>query len=298
MKFILCAALLAVSSRAATPTPRLNPDLVRPWSKELSSSEPFPYPYLATYEKNGFVLAYLAAVHGSSKSSPTSALLRRALEKKPFRAVVIEGFPFDATEDDKDRYLRYAESTSSGDFVGGGEDAEAAILAHSEGIPFYGGEPADADVLRGTLAQGYAARDLIGFYLVRMIPVWARNGKLKDSSLDRLAAGELGHVCRTYRLPPAECPDFAAVKRWYKDKNGKEFGEGFDHSELTPYRDGAFFTQRLSAAVDDVRNRAVVENIGTLLLKHGKVLVVYGGSHLTMQSKAFEEALGTPAYSR
>ena len=296
--FVLTVLLFSIASRAATPGLRLNPDLVRPWSKELSASDPFPCPYLATFKKDGFVLAYLAATHANQESDPTMTLLRRTLENGSFKAVMFEGFPFDASSSDQERYLQYAERTRRGGLLEGGEDAYAAILAHSKGLPFYGGEPTEPQVLQGVLARGYSARDLVGFSIVRMIPVWTRDGELKGKSLDALADDRLRSECRGYRLEPAACPDLDSLKFWYRTKNGEEFGEPFDGEKAAPYPGGKYFTQRLSAAVDDVRNRAVVEHIEKLLRKHGKILVVYGGSHLTMQSKAFEAALGTPTYSR
>jgi hypothetical protein len=296
--FVLTVLLFSIASQAATRGLRLNPDLLRPWSKELSASQPFPYPYLATFKKDGFVLAYLAADHANRESSPTMALLRRTLEKGSFQAVMFEGFPFDASSADQERFLQYANSTRRGGLLEGGEDAYAAILAHSKGLPFYGGEPTGPQVLQGVLARDYSARDMVGFSIVRMIPVWTRDGELKDKSLDALAADRLRSECRGYGLRPADCPDLASLKLWYLTKNGEEFGDPFDGEKAAPYAGGKYFTQRLSAAVDDVRNRAIVQHVEKLLLKHRKILVVYGGSHLPMQSKAFEEALGTPAYSR
>jgi hypothetical protein len=296
--FFFAAFLFSIASGAATQTLHFNPELVRPWSKELSASEPFPYPYLATFKRNGFVLTYVAANHENQESSPTMALIRRALEKSSAQAVMIEGFPFDAPRSDRESFLRYAERTRRGGVLEGGEDAYAAILAHSKGLPFYGGEANDSQILKGVLAHGYSARDLVGFDVLKMIPVWTRNGKLKSEPLEKLAKDNLRYFCRNYRLPSSRCPDYHSFEIWYRTKNGKAFGKDFDDAEVAPFADGGYFTQRISAAVSAVRNRVIVQHIGALLLKHEEILVVYGGSHLAMQTKAFEEALGTPVYSR
>ena len=296
--FTLAAFLLSIASCSTAPTLRLDPGLVRPWSQDAWRDEPYRHPYLAVFKKGDLVLTYLATAHENQASSPTIRLLDQTFANGSFQAVMIEGLPFDSSRSEYEAYLRHVVRTSTGGFFQGGEDAAAAILAHSKGIPFYGGEPTDPEVLRDVLARGYTARDLVGLYAVRMIPVWAGKGRLKDSSLGKLAEDALGLSCRNYRLTPAECPSFDEVKRWYRAKNGKDFGESFDQEELTPYPGGTYFTQRLTAAITDVRNKAAVRHAEELLRKHRRLLVVYGGSHLFMQSKAFEKALGAPVYSQ
>ena len=297
VKLILLSALLSFATGAESPPLRLNPDLVRPWSSELAAEAPFRFPFLATFEKDGFVLAYIAAAHGTQESSSTMTLIRKTLENGPFQAVMIEGFPFDASSADKDSYLEAVKKGRAHGAIENGEPAYTAILAHSQGIPFYGGEPGAPEALRNLRARGYETRDMLGFEIVRSVEWWDRQGKLGTTPLEKLAGDSLARLCRKYLLSPSECPDWTSFRDWYRSKNGKEFGKDFDKIEAEPKLDGQYFTQRLSSAVDDVRNKATVAAVEALILRHRRILVVYGGSHLAMQQRAFEAALGAPSYS-
>jgi hypothetical protein len=39
------------------------------------------------------------------------------------------------------------------------------------------------------------------------------------------------------------CFDFDRFKKWYKEKNAKDFGANFDSEEPAPYEHGIYFTQ-------------------------------------------------------
>lgn len=44
-------------------------------------------------------------------------------------------------------------------------------------IHFIGAEPLDAEILRKIKEHGYTDKDLLGFYFVRVIPQWKRQGR-------------------------------------------------------------------------------------------------------------------------
>ena len=65
-------------------------------------------------------------------------------------------------------------------------------------------------------------------------------------------------------------------------------------AETAPIATGPLFTQRLSSVVGLVRDRAILDTITMELNRQRSVLVVYGSSHFSTQSRALHAMLGPP----
>lgn len=247
-------------------------------------------PYLARFEKNGRVLVYVAARHEATGSNPTMSLIRRAFKDDKPDYLVIEG----VTNGEERGFVEFARRSCGETSCPAGEPAFAALLAEEAKIPFAGGEPGDDKVLSAVEKLGYGRRDLFNFFFARRIPQYRREGRF--GAEPSVLYAEYLKASPLFRDDDFSYEDFLA---WYRERNGKEFEPAaFEEDEVAPKGKGALFTQRLSAAVNLVRNRFTVRLLGELLGRHRKVVIVYGGSHFLMERRALERALGKPRISK
>lgn len=275
----LFAALLVAPARAAVIA--FDPALVE---AEVTRQTDLRAPYLARFEKNGRVLVYVAARHEATRSNPTMALIRRAFDEDKPEFLVIEGVPNGA----EGGFLAYARRNCGADACPAGEPAFAALLAEEAKIPFAGGEPRDEQVIPAMAKLGYDRRDLFNFYFVRRIPQYRREGRLGEP----LAALHADYL-KSYPLFHGDGFTYEGFEAWYRERNGKKFAlAAFDDDEVAPKGKGAYYTQRLSAAINLVRNRFAVQLLAEKLNAHRAVLIVYGGSHFLMERRALERTLG------
>lgn len=246
-------------------------------------------PYLARFEKNGRVLVYVAARHEATSSNPTMNLIRRAFKDDKPDHLVIEG----VTNGEERGFVEFARRSCGVTSCPPGEPAFAALLAEEAKIPFAGGEPGDAKVLAAMVKLGYGRRDLLNFYFARRIPQYRREGKMDGSPAELYAEYLKGSL---FEKDGFTYDDFL---KWYAERNGKAFdAAAFEEDEVAPKGKGALYTQRLSAAVNLVRNRFTVRLMGELLGRHRTVVIVYGGSHFLMERRALERTLGKPRISK
>lgn len=287
--------LLAIQFGSCTSNGSLEPNLslIQPYSYELEAEEPFKVPFLAHFKRGERELVYVAAFHEKRVGAATFKLIDRAFGNHDFRMVVLEGFPAS---------LGVSPPTIVEDFERGrdgkiyhwGEPSYAALKARSLGIPFIGGEPDEQDIVHEALTSGFSTEDLVGFYVVRRIQQAIRDGVVPSASLEEIYDDFVPWVRQETGLVAKDF-GFGAFQVWYENANGKAFDlQTFDPEEAAPLARGKYRTQRISHVLGMARDRFVVKLTARMLDRHGRVLVVFGKSHLAQQRPALEEMLGPP----
>lgn len=262
----------------------LDPALLRDFDD--APSDPFQPPYLSRFAKDGLRLDYVATLHGVGLEHPTFRTLAAAFELGAPAALVVEGLP-DASGVSPESFVEYARSHAAEGFAHEGEIPYAALLAHERGIPFRGGEPTDGEAAGHLERAGWTRRDYVLFDAARWVPVWRQQGTLDPAGLrERVEAT----MVSTARQAGADAPSYEEWDAWCRAAAGAE-PLALEASFGAPLRRGTP-AQRLSYECNRARDARCLRVIGEELERRGRVLVVYGCSHLSIQRPALEAVLG------
>ncbi len=295
-QILLLLLIGAATPAAGAPTCRIDPGLVRPWRDfhRLRQTRP---PYALEYRGCGKSLVYVAAAHSNEPESATFRLVRAVFAQRPIDFAIVEGFP-DGFGTSPVRMIEYARQTQ--DTREDGEDLLAVRLAVASGAGFSGGEPMDADVLRAVTSSGMSAADLFGFYVLRQIEQWEREGRISGPG-DPGLAKQIELVAAEFEtntgVPVADLSAVATLDgwmSWYRAANGVGYEQGYRHEDAYPSGANTRATNRMSDEVNDARDRYVISVIARALRTHDTVLVVYGASHNVVETPALEAAYGAP----
>jgi hypothetical protein len=292
IQLMLSAALICLSA-CATP-PKLDAAKIRPFSEVIAGEYPGHNAAIAHYKKDRFELYYLAARHTSTMGEDTMNLVEQLFSQFQFNVVLIESIPYSSGESPK-WFLEEAKKGRTNQRISGGESALAAILADEKKIPFFAGEPDHQDIYRGLKAKGYTDEDVIGFYTVRQIPQWVREGKNKSGLLKREIPPFAAHYCKIFSL--LKCPQYSGIIKWYKTKLGHELTSNVSNEETAPFKDGKLLTQKMSAEVGVIRDHFTLNVIEQLLARYKRVAVIYGAGHFLTLENSFSSALGPPSFT-
>jgi hypothetical protein len=287
--------LLLVLAGCVSAPPKFSSDLIRQWNANLDHEFPGREPGLAHYKKDPYELFYLAASHENVIDSGTIKLVTQLFEKNKFNVLLIESIPNSSGESPR-WFLIEAEKGLRKDFIIGGESAWAVIQANKRKIPFFAGEPDHQDIYLGLKALGYTDLDVIGFYVARQTPQWVREREKTQRLLERKAPPFIKYYCKIFSI--SACPTLSEAKRWYREKNGLELNVGITNDDVGPEHDGKLFTQRISSAVGDIRDKFTLKIIESLVHKYQRVAVIYGAGHFVTLRKSFDVALGEPVLSK
>lgn len=293
MRFLLSSLFTLGLCGCVTPV-KFDSEKIRPWSEKLDDQAPFQNPYVADFQRGVYRLRYVAAHHQNELNSPTLKLVSSVMEKSAdVKVLLIE--PISYVEGKSPQfYIDYAKKSNRDKFIEGGESAWAVLLAQDKNLPFFGGEPRDEDIAKAIFQNGYKEIDLVGFYLVRQIPQWRREGKLKKKTLMASSIPYLSNVCK--RLDVKQCPSFQEVKEWYLLKMKTSLTENVDGQSVAPDLASSIYTQRISGEIGKVRDAYTLSIIERLLQEYKSVIVVYGASHFMTLRLALESFLGKPHF--
>jgi hypothetical protein len=275
------------------------PDRLAPWTTTLRDQQPDDA-FAAVYRVGPKRLVFVAAKHANKTDSLTFRLIDQAYAQFTFDTVIAEGFAT-ARGANPPSLLKYAaenKPTSEG-FVEGGETIPTVLGAQKEGAALWGGEAHDLAVKAALMTKGFAAEDLLGFYVLRNIPQWIGERKLADAGdarLEALVVAALEKNRATLSLGSDVLPSFAAWAEWYRSLNGKAIDGDFITEEVGPLADGRFGTNRIAYAVSLARDAHLHQRIVAHLNAGESVLVVYGASHLLIHRSALDAILGKPCY--
>jgi hypothetical protein len=190
----------------------------------------------------------------------------------------------------------------------GQDEAEhAAYLAQQHGVPFMGAEPNDADFFKGMLAKGYSERDVMGLYLLRVIPSGEKTTResapipfQSEEQLEKFANHYFSaHACFD-SISPEKRLTYKTFKQWYDEKNQGVIQRPiwqFISEDAAPFDEpNVNYFRRLNHFAGLVREEAINKTVQAALQKHNNVMVVYGGGHLVQSLPVYEKALGKPTY--
>ncbi|MGH6950469.1 MAG: hypothetical protein ACREH4_06335 [Vitreimonas sp.] len=251
------------------------------------------YPCAAIYRQGRFELTFVGARHDADPEGATQALVRSAFAQAAPRAVIVEGFatetgvsPADAAEDARQAQSAWAR----------GEAGLAVRLALDGEIPFRGGEPTQRQVYDALLAQGYSIDELFGGLVLNATIQSLQAGQL-HSGADPRFSNLFDAVQRMIRSEQSLAlpPDYSAERfyAWYEAAFDAPFQS--DPALITRGApDPSTHVGRMHIAWDGPRDVNLLRIIRETLTEHERVLVVYGGSHLTALEPALAEMLGPP----
>jgi hypothetical protein len=290
---VLKKILLILLLSGCTSAPKFDAHLVRPWQSELEQEYLSKKPFIARHKAKDFEIFYLAAHHDNDPNSQTMQLIDKLFQNYKFDVLIIEPFPNSKGESPQ-WYLDLSRKSIGKSLIVEGESSYAVIKANDKAIPFFGGEIDHLQLYLQLKIQGYTTEDVIGFYLVRQIPQWIRQKKAPAEMLKKDAPQFLKHYCKDFEVPPTNCPDLAAIKLWYRAKMNKELTPERINDEVAPIYGSTIFTQKISSAVGDIRDRFTLNLIQTYLKKYKRVAVIYGKSHYITLRKSIDAAMGPP----
>jgi hypothetical protein len=294
MRRIALSSLLAAAVLAGCATPSPPADAVRTYSAELAAEvEPAAYPYVAEHVRDGRRLAFVAATHSVDRSSATHQEVRRAFQRVRPEAVIIEGIP-SSLGPNPPIIVELARMTDdpAAEPYARGEAGYAASLALADGVPFFGGEPTEAERTAALLAQGFSAIDVFHTDLLGALAQAIKGGEISgpnDSRFEEVFGLRTVSLSMERRDPPRI--SYEGFADWYATQYGVD------------YRVDARFAERLDPGADTlvgrivraqslIRDRHLLRVILDAMRKHRRVLVVYGGTHRTTLAQALNEQLG------
>ena len=296
-RVLLFAALLTVSC-ATSSTVQLNPARMADWTQRLRDSQS-DEPYLLVHSKGNRRLIVVAVQHDNDPASATFRLVRSAFEIWPVDSLIVEGAASDAGANFPGLMALADETLDASGQQPGGETVPALQSARRGGGEVWGGEANDRDVLRLAQANGAKQADVLGFYVLRVIPQWLRDGTLSgtsDATLVELVDRQLGRSTRSLGISEPAFSDFGGWASWYRSTNQKAIGDGLHIEEVGPLVDGPWPTNRIAWTIAKARDAHLLGLIERQLDAGKSVVVVFGGSHAAILQPALEDGLGLPCY--
>ncbi|MBI3555320.1 MAG: hypothetical protein HY074_03520 [Deltaproteobacteria bacterium] len=178
---------------------RADPALITPYSFEMEKSRPFMAPYVATFSNREKKLFYVAAAHASADQypdllrHPTFLTIEKLFGSHPIDAVIVEGIAPWKGDIPKALLDHGDQCELSGYKINCGEPWFAVQLARRKGARILTGEPSEPEILNAVREYGFTAEDLLGFYVVRQIPQWKREGLFRRKTPKRAIDAQLQH---------------------------------------------------------------------------------------------------------
>jgi len=300
---VLIGWLLIVGCTTMQPNVSLVADtsLVLPYTFDLESKKHLEAPYVAKYERDGKVLLYVASKHISIQrypnllQHPTLGTIESLFSEYKPEVVIVEGIDT-GNELSPKSILKKADECAASSYKSCGESFFAINMARKNDAAYITGEPRNQQIKDEIIKAGYSAEDLLGFYLVRQIPQYQRQGDFDRSSFGDRAEKQLRGF--QYQIGTNLKFGFKEFEAWY----GKHMTKPKNYLDITnddPAPHGgpdATYVQKISNKVGVIRDQAIVKTIERMLGAYSRVLVVYGGSHLITQESAIESMMGKAAY--
>lgn len=251
------------------------------------------YPCTSSYSRRWFELTFVGSYHGADRRTETQAHVQDAFTRAAPRTLIVEGF---ATDDGPSPAGASEDARRGESDWARGEGGFAIRLALASGVPFFGGEPTQRQLYDALLQQDYTQEDLFGGLMLNAVGQSLLADQLQSPSDERFselfaAVQRLLREEQSLDLPPDyDMDDFYA---WYRSTFGVAFRE--DPRILTRIApDPATRIGRMHIASNRLRDVHLLDSIRTKLEEYRKVLVVYGGGHLTALSPALADMLAPP----
>lgn len=287
-------ALLLISACTVSP----GSEKIAVWTQALADSQR-EGPELLLFQRGGKKLAFIGVQHDSDPASRTHRLIDSTFSIFKPRIVIVEGAPTSWGYNPQRLIEIGSQRPDAHGLLQEGETVPAVRGALVSGSIIVGGEPSDADVRRIAATHGVSKVDLLGFYVLRVVPQWQSQGEFDDLRSTRATAlidNQLARSRAGLKLSPDLLPDATAWRRWRLERNVGASPSRIDIQEAGPLADGPWKTSQVGAAISRARGTHLYELTKAALAKHRSVLVVFGGSHALIQLPALERLLGAPCY--
>lgn len=271
-------------------TVSLDPSLVRPWNKDEKNL--FPTPLGAIFKKESKTLIFVGDHHKDQEK--TYKFLEKAFNSTNPEIVVIEGLDFSKGESPKAYVSKYAAKSKEELFNEGGAAPNAAKLAFKNKTPFIGGEPSISQEMNSEfiLSQGFTKEDIRNVQVLQRIPYRRDHLKLGEEDFFKYAK-------KYYKIAEKLAVFKDDFGRWYLKKVGRKFKYievSKEEADVNCLPTDTVI-QKIACGTNINRDRALVQNIETLLEKYDRVLVVYGTGHFVQEYHALVKAFdGEPKY--
>jgi hypothetical protein len=266
------------------------------WTTSLRDSQSED-PFVLIYHKGSTRLIFVGAQHDNDPSGKTFALIRDAFTLWQVDTAIVEGY---GAETEVAALLALAdEPLDAAGQQPNGETVPAVRGAVGVGAKVLGGEANDLDVRLIAQDSGTDPRDVLGFYVLRVIPQWLRDGTLvstRDPKLAMQVEKQLLRSARDLGLENNVFSGFVAWADWYRNANGKSVEAGIDVEEVGPLADGRWATNRIATSIAKARDTHLLSIISGQVSERKSVVVVFGGSHALILRPAFDEGFGPPCY--
>lgn len=272
--------------------------LLATWTRRLAMAQE-DGPELLLFRRGDQTLAFVGVEHDPGPTSATHRLIKATAAGITPKIVIIEGVPT-AWGYDPARILAIAgEVPDANGLLPSGETVPAVQGAQLPGAKVIGGEPTDTEVRRITSALGVHEEDLLGFYVLRAVPIWFSQRQTTDLTSPRaslLIDQDLDDSRKALGIDAAVLPDAAAWRRWRATRKAGSDPQQIDIKEAGPLADGPWPTSRIGAAISQALDRHLYRLTRMQLAEHRSVMVVYGASHATIQLPAMHAVLGEACY--
>lgn len=243
-------------------------------------------------------LVFIAAEHTNDPDSETFAAIRMAVADAP-DFILIEGVPA-ARGVNLPALIDYANSVE-----GSPSDNEAMFatrLAVDRGVDVMGAEPDDTEVIAYAATQDINSLDVIGYYVLRQLPQMMQSGEVTgtdDPRLEEMIPNLVSYFAKETGLSPSDVSDIDTLPEfsvWYASLNGGPFKDSSPSYDASPSSNvpDPKPSNYISDTIADARDAFILERIETALSDYDNVLIIYGGSHQTVQDPALRAAFGAP----
>lgn len=281
---------------AGCATERIDGDarLIDPYSpKREAALFTQPLPLLALYRRSGRRLGFVAVTHSSDPASATFRLIGQSFDIVRPTTVILEGFPT-AWGANPASVIGKLDGNAGADSYSMGEDAHAAKLARAAGATIWGGEPTDAELAQALGKEGFDPTDI--FFASMFGPLAQEHEAGMFSGPDDPRFGEVYRKLADQIAPAygdALPRDVATFETWF----ATQYAMPLNRDPQWFVRGGpgqAGKAGDIGRASNVFRDKHMFLTAIRLLNEHRRVLIIYGGSHLSSQWRAFATALGRP----
>lgn len=268
-------------------------ELIIPYSSKNNSLEVYKAPYITTYIKKAKTLKFIAAAHSNQIEGATFKTILDVFNSFRPHILILEGFE-NKNEISPIWYIEHSKDCKKENYQNCGEAEYAAFLASENKVPFVAGEPTDLTILKHIQKRSYTVDDLVGFYIIRLIPQWRRKNILQNEDLENRIVRVANKILRE-NLSIDDSYSWVRFNSWYK----KKLEDQFDPSKITedsisPRIDkNPTFLNILSHEIGMARERHIVKIIETTINQYDRVLVIYGAGHLVKQRAVLADMFGT-----
>jgi hypothetical protein len=239
------------------------------------------------FQKNDRHLYFINARHERGDNTITCKTIRSAFRSYSPEFIIVEGVK---TEDglsppDPVRIARK-------DFPQVRDNEYAAYWADKNKTPFIGGEPSSQAIFSAMAEQGYAPREVMGFYALRDMPIW--HEKINDEhAFKKNIEDFLKKSSHFSHIPETERLTYEDFETWYRDHQGERQHFTKSIPDLAPFSHaGADYFEKLNDKLALIRDRNLGGCIAAGFDDYKTILAIYGDAHLMRLRPVLENMLG------